>query len=210
MPSPGIKEDRPSYVRFEKRPVESRPLSLANGHYSTIDIDFAIITPHGTTDEIPRVVKDWFEYLDQSVREERTPQKFVDYYKDCYQHYLKGEEVPLVGTPIRDWPPIGPTQRAGLLTARIYTVEDLANANESAIGMLGMGGRELQQKAANWLKSATEVGKITEEISTLQVTNKRLETVVTHQQETIKKMREELNTMLEQQIRPSPIEGKVE
>lgn len=207
---PGVKEDRPSYVRFEKRPVEDRQLSLANGHYSTIDVDFAIITPHGTSDEIPRVVKDWFEYLDQSVREERTPQKFVTYYKECYAHYLKGEDTPLVGTPIRDWPVVGPSQRAGLLSARIYTVEDLANANESALGMLGMGARELQQKAQNWLKSATEVGKITEEISSLQVTNKRLETVVVRQEETIKKMREELSTMLEQQVRPSPIENKVE
>lgn len=206
----GVKEDRPSYVRFEKRPIEDRALSIANGHFTTIDVEFAIITPHGTSDEIPRVVSDWFPYMAQQVKEGRTPQKFFDYYKDCYDAWVKGEEAPLKGTPIKDWPPLSPAQRTNLLTARIYTVEDLANASESALTMLQMGGRELQQKAANWLKSATDLGKITEEISSLQSANKRLEATILNQEKTIKGLRVELSSLLEQQVRPNPIEDRVE
>lgn len=205
MAGPAIKEDRPSYVRFEKRPVEDRALSIANGHFTTSDVDFAIITPHGTSDEIPRVVKDWFTYLDQSAREDRIPQKFVEYYKECYDHYLKGEETPLKGTPIKDWPPLSPAQRTNLIAVRVYTVEDLASANEATLALMGMGARELQQKADNWLKSSTDLGKITEEISALQVTNKRLESTVKTQSATIKGLKNELSGLLEQQVRPNPI-----
>lgn len=205
MASPAIKEDRPSYVRFEKRPVEDRALSISNGHFTTVDVDFAIITPHGTSDEIPRVVKDWFEYLTQSVREERTPAKFFEYYRDCYEHYLKGEEAPLKGTPIKDWPPLSPAQRANLIAVRVYTVEDLASANEATLGQMGMGARELQQKAENWLKSSTDLGKITEEISALQVANKRLESTTKNQEATIRRLTGELSGLLEQQVRPNPI-----
>lgn len=205
MANPSIKEDRPSYVRFEKRPVEDRALSIANGHFTTSDVDFAVITPHGTSDEIPRVVKDWFTYLDQSAREDRIPKKFVDYYKECYEHYLKGEETPLQGTPIKDWPPLSPAQRTNLIAVRVYTVEDLAAANEATLGLMGMGARELQQKAENWLKSSTDLGKITEEISALQVANKRLEATTKTQNTTIQTLRGELSSLLEQQVRPNPI-----
>lgn len=201
---PQIKEDRPSYVRFEKRPIEDRAASIANGHFSTVDIDFAVITPHGTTDEIPRVVKDWFQYLDQQLLEERVPVKYVEYYKSAYDHWLKGEETPLEGTPIKDWPPLSPSQRSNLINVRVYTVQDLANANESTLTLMGMGARELQQKAQNWLQSATDLGKITEQVSALQVANKRLEATVKQQQKTIEGMRKEETQRLESHVRPDP------
>lgn len=199
-----IKEDRPSYVRFEYRPLEDRAQSLANGHFTTVDVPFAIITPHGTTDEIPRLAKDWFIYLDQSVREERVPIKFVEYYKECYEHWLKGEEAPLKGTPIKDWPPISPAQRTNLAAIRVYTVEDLANANEDTIRLLGMGGRELVKKAENWLRASSEQGKITEEISALQVANKRMESTIERQQKTIEALRKDQEALLEARIKPLP------
>lgn len=204
MAAPQIREDRPSYVRFEKRPVENRALSISNGHYTTEDVDFAIITPHGTADEIPRVVSDWFEYLKQQVRDERTPQKFVDYYIECYEAWKKGEEAPLKGTPIKDWPPLSPAQRSNLISARVYTVEDLASANESTLGMLGMGARELKQKAENWLRSATDQGKMTEEMSALQVENKRLSTTVKRQEKLLETLRGEVQQLLESRVQHAP------
>lgn len=205
-----IKEDRPSYVRFEVRALEDRALSIQNGHYTTVDKDFAVITPHGTADEIPRVVSDWFTYLDQQIREERIPVKFVEYYKDAYAHWKKGEEMPLQGTPIKDWPPLSPAQRTNLLMARVYTVEDLAAANEATLGMIGMGARELKQKAENWLTSASSVGKMTEEISSLQISNKRLEGTVKRQEKLIDNLRGEMQSMLERSPIPVPLPSDLE
>jgi hypothetical protein len=207
---PTVKEDRPSYVRFEKRAIEDRAQSIQNGHFSTVDVDFAIITPHGTADEIPRVVSDWFAYLDQQLREDRVPTKFVQYYKEAYAHWKKGEEMPLQGTPIKDWPPVSPAQRSNLLNARVYTVEDLAAANESTLNMLGMGAREMKQKAENWLTASTDMGKVTEELSSLQISNKRLERTVKNQAETIEGLRTQMQEMLERHPVPVPLPDQVE
>lgn len=200
-----VKEDRPSYVRFEKRAVEDRALSITNGQYTTVDVDFAVITPHGTSDEIPRVVKDWFVYLTEQVRGNRVPAKFFEYYQECYARWQKGEEAPLTGTPIKEWPPLSPAERANLLSIRIYTVEDLANANEDSLRQIGMGARAMQQKAENWIKSATDQGKMAEEMSALQVKNKRLEATVGRQEKALDTLRAQVEEMLQQRVLPSPI-----
>lgn len=200
-----VKEDRPSYVRFEKRAIEDRALSISNGHYTTVDQDFAIITPHGTSDEIPRVVKDWFSYLDAQERANRVPAKFVEYYKECYERWKKGEEAPLNGTPIKEWPPLSPSERANLITIRIYTVEDLANANEDTLRQIGMGGRAMQQKAENWLKSATDQGKMAEAMYALQVENKRYAATLKRQEKQIEKLNADMQALLDQRVLPSPI-----
>lgn len=200
-----VKEDRPSYVRFEKRAVEDRALSITNGQYTTVDVDFAIITPHGTSDEIPRVVKDWFSYLTEQVRGNRVPAKFFEYYQECYARWLKGEEAPLTGTPLKEWPPLSPAERENLMRIRIYTVEDLANANEDSIRQIGMGARALQQKAENWLRSATDQGKMAEEMSSLQVENKRLSATVGRQEKALDALRSEVEGLLQQRVLPSPI-----
>jgi len=200
-----VKEDRPSYVRFEKRAIEDRTKSIANGHYTTVDQDFAVITPHGTSDEIPRVVKDWFGYLDEQARANRVPIKFVEYYKECYERWKKGEEAPLNGIPIKEWPPLSPSERANLIAIRVYTVEDLANANEDTLRQIGMGGRAMQQKAENWLKSATDQGKLAEEMSALQVENKRLAATAARQEKMIDKLNADMQALLAQQVLPSPL-----
>lgn len=200
-----VKEDRPSYVRFEKRAVEDRALSIANGQYTTVDQDFAVITPHGTSDEIPRVVKDWFQYLAEQVRGNRVPAKFFEYYQECYARWQKGEEAPLTGTPIKEWPPLSPAERANLIGIRIYTVEDLANANEDSLRQIGMGARALQQKAENWIKSSTDQGKLAEEMSALQVHNRRLEATAKRQEKMIESLNVQVQELLQQRVLPSPI-----
>jgi hypothetical protein len=61
-----------------------------------------------------------------------------------------------------------------LLDAKVRTVEDLAQANEETIAMLGMGGRALKDKAVSWLQSANSTGKVTEELAAMRVANASL------------------------------------
>lgn len=56
-----------------------------------------------------------------------------------------------------------------LLDAKVRTVEDLAQANEETLAMLGMGGRALKDKAVSWLQSAGSTGKTTEELTALRL-----------------------------------------
>ena len=169
-----IAKDRPAYISFELRAVEDRQATIDAGHYVPKEVEYVIITPQGSKDRTERIVQDWFDKLAQDVKEQRFPQEWLSAYKAAYTEWKAGREIPLEGTPIGQWPVASPGQVASCLAAHIRTVEDLAIANEESIGRLGMGGRALKQKAADWFTAAKDNGKVVEEVNALKLTNKSL------------------------------------
>ncbi len=79
---------------------------------------------------------------------------------EAYKAWKEGQTIPESGTPIKTWPVISPAQAKNLVTARIYTVEDLAAANEDTLRLAGMGARELKAKAIAWIEQATGAGTL--------------------------------------------------
>lgn len=173
-------QERPAFVRFELRPIEDRNASIAAGHYVAKDTEYAIIVPVGGNTEVEREADEWFIQLEQ-----RNDQ-FLRQYRDKYEAWKKGVEVPLNGKSLREWPVISPAQLANCLGINVYTVEDLAALPDSGLQRLGMGARSLQEKAKAWLEAANnQGGKLAEQISALSV---QLETLI------------EQNTLKDQQI----------
>lgn len=170
---PDIKTERPPYVIFETRAVEDRDASLASGVYTAKDVDFAVVTPAGSKDKIERVVTEWFEQLQQQVRENRFPDEWYRAFKSAYSAWKEDREIPENGYPIKNWPVASPAQVKSLLDLRVRTVEDLAAANEETILRLGMGGRALKQRAVDWLQSA-DAGKVSGEMQELRESNEAL------------------------------------
>lgn len=168
-------EERPPYVQFELRAVEDRNASIEAGHYVARDVAFALVTPAGSKDRIERVVEEWFFQLDQQVKEERFPMAWLRAYKEAYASWKDGNEPVVNGTDIKNWPVASPAQVRLLSDLKIRAVEDLAACNEETVSRLGMGGRALKQKAVEWLESAKNGGKQTEEIVALKVSNSNLE-----------------------------------
>lgn len=172
--SVGIAEARPPYVSFETRAKENRTKSIEAGHYMADDVNYVIVTPQGSKDKIEFVVEKWFSMLEGEVRANRFPMEWLRGYKAHYEAFKEGKEIPLSGTPILTWPPASPAQAANLAAVGIRTVEDLAQANEEAIRRMGMGGRALKQKAEQWLITAANIGKSSEEINALKIANEEL------------------------------------
>lgn len=171
-------QDRPAYVRFEKRAVEDRAASIASGHYATKDAEIAIITPAGSKDEVERPVLEWLAQMKQQVFEGRMKPEWQQQYVTAYEHWKRGEEIPLNGTPIKGWPLLSPSQQKNIINANIRTVEDLAQANGEAVTRMGMGGLEMKQKAEAWLKAARDVGTVVAESVALRIENAQLKTQV--------------------------------
>ena len=169
-----IAKDRPAYITFEVRVEEDRAATIEAGHYVPREVEFVLITPQGSKDRTERVVGDWFQKLEQDVKEQRFPQEWLSSYKNAYKEWKAGRELPLEGTPVASWPAVSPGQVASCLAASVKTVEDLAAANEETISRLGMGGRALKQKASDWLSAAQTVGKTSEQLTALQVANTAL------------------------------------
>lgn len=144
----------------------------------TKDVDFAIITPVGSKDRIPREVIAWLSDLDARVREERMPGAWRDQYRAAYESWKRGESVPLNGTAIKGWAILSPAQQQNIISANILTVEDLAQVNDEASRRIGMGAIELRDKAIAWLKSATSSGVVTQENAALKSQVRTLEAQV--------------------------------
>lgn len=164
-------EERPPYVRFEIRAEEDRQASLDAGHYVALDVHYALITPMGSKDCIERKADEWFAKLKQDVEEGRCPREWLAGFREAYKDWCDGREAPVNGTAITDWPPASPAQVKTLLALHIRTVEDLAAANEEVLSRVGMGGRALKQRAADWLSSAASTGKTSGELSALKAAN---------------------------------------
>lgn len=185
-------KDRPPYVKFKKVAVEDRMATVRNGHFTTKDEIFAVITPAGSKDELEYVASEWFERMEESVRLGRFNQDWLQAYKGYYQAFLQGEEVPLKGTPLANWPALSPAQFESLKAARLYTVEDVAQMNEEAITRVGMGARALKQRAEAFLEAASGPGKMAEENASLKIRCRELEEQVKNLAEQVDAMRSSL------------------
>lgn len=169
-----VAEARPPYVTFEVRAEEDRAASIEAGHYVGKDVHYALVTPMGSKDRLERNAEEWFVKLEQDVIEGRFPREWFTHFKTAYKAFCEGNEAPLSGTAIVNWPPVSPAQIKTLQSLHVRTVEDLAQANEEVLGRLGMGGRALKQKAIDWLASSKDIGKVSEEMSALRASNDAL------------------------------------
>ena len=170
-----IAKERPPFVRFETRSIEDRQASIASGCYTGKDVDFAVITSPGSRDCVERIAVEWLEQTSAHAQEGRLPAEWARGFREHYTAWKAGKEAPLNGHPISDWPSIGPSVVKMLQGLNVRTIEDLAAANEETIRRMGMGSRDLKQKAIDWLQSAQGNGKVTEELSTLRGENEALQ-----------------------------------
>lgn len=71
-----------------------------------------------------------------------------------YEAFKAGKEAPLEGTALSDWPQISRSRVEELAYFHIRTVEQLAAVNDAQLQQLGMGARELRERAKLFLEVA--------------------------------------------------------
>lgn len=86
--------------------------------------------------------------LDERVNDEHRAR-----WPEQYKAFIEGREAPVDGTPLREWPvALMTASRADELAYfHIRTVEQLAALGDDKVQNLGMGGRELRERAKLWL-----------------------------------------------------------
>lgn len=174
MDSIGAVMDRktiPALVRFERRPIEDKAASLAQGRYVAKDVDYAIITPPYSKDEQIKKVAQFLDDNALKVSHGKISQEQADFYQKQYEAWKRGQELPLVGTPIRGWAVISPAQQEMLIRLNIPTVEYLAEINDEGTKAVGMGALDLKRKAKAWLAQAQDKGPLTQQMAALQAEN---------------------------------------
>lgn len=192
------REERPAYVRFERRPVEDKEASLREGRYVAKDVDFALVTPPYSKDCVEQKVTRWLEDLERGVRDGRIPKQWADLWKEGYHKWQNGQEMPLHGTPILGWGVVSPAQQKMLIAVNCMTVEDLAQVNDEGMKRIGMGALDLRNKAKNWLASMKDHGGVTVQMTALESENKVLKASL----ETLQTQVKALQALIPQQSQP--------
>lgn len=188
---------KPPYVEFEVRPVEDRSASEAAGVMTYKDVIFAIVTPAGTRDRLEKVAEEWIENLEEGVRQERIPAEWPRAYRHKLEMFKNDQEVPLDGVAIQNMTTLSPAQVKNCLNANIRTIEDLAEATEEAMLRIGMGGRDLKQKAKAWLDAVDAKGKPAQELNELRVKNAEQATQIEALESTMKELQTKLKVLEE-------------
>lgn len=73
-----------------------------------------------------------------------------------YEAFKAGKAAPVEGTPLSDWPQISRSRVEELAFFHIRTVEQLAAVHDVQLQQLGMGARELRERAKLFLEVARE------------------------------------------------------
>lgn len=186
---------KPPYVEFEVRPVEDRSASETAGHIVYRDEIFAVVTPAGTRDRLEKVAEEWILNLEEGVRQERIPADWPAAYRKRLELFRSNQEAPLDGTAIQAMTTLTPSQVKNCLNANVRTVEDLAEASEEAMLRIGMGGRDLKQKAKAWLESVNKQGKPAQELNDLRVQASTQEAQIGEMTKTIEELTAQIKAL---------------
>ena len=164
---PTIQESRPPYVRFERRAMKDEGKSVEAGKVVWRNVDFAIITPVGSRDEVEKIADEWVKHIMKQAVNGQYPTQWAEHFNLMYREWQKGNELPANGTPLAMVPFLTPAEVKNLQEANVRTLEDAAQMSEEAMALVGLAARTLKSKCEAYLKGA-ETGKLAERIAALE------------------------------------------
>ena len=116
-------EHRPPYVDFERRAVEDRSASIAQGVYVSKDVDYITIVPHGSEGKtkIEQVYDEWLAKTRTQtgprggsdgvyMQNSRFDPEWLQKIENMYEAWRKGEYMEVEGVPINAGPVASPAQ----------------------------------------------------------------------------------------------------
>lgn len=167
-------QERPPYVRFEVRAEEDRQATIESGHYVARNVVYALITPAGSKDRVEKIAEEWLDQIKKKAAAGEFPMEWSRHFHAMFAQWNDENTIPENGTPIIGWQLISPAVQQQILQANVRTVEDLAVLNESGLSRIGMGARDLQNKALAWLEEGASKGAVAAQNAAMRVENDQL------------------------------------
>lgn len=146
------KDNDGNTIKFELVPMPNNKASEVNGRPIFDQVLLVHVYAPGSKDSSPA-----FELLRTFSDPLQTPRKGSQYdrFKPQADAFLSGRDDPsMTGTPLSAWPALDVARVAELQALKVFTVETLAAFPDSALPQLGMGSRELRERAKAFLAQA--------------------------------------------------------
>lgn len=160
------------YLRLEFRPTDK---VNRDGVAVVEDVLWALVMSPGSKDVLERPASEWLDSLERHAKGGRIPARWPQEYRAACEEWVKTQQLPVFGTPIKTWPPLTAAQRVTLARANIHTVEDLAGAPEDVRARIGIGSEGLVNMAKKWLASSGQVSEMARQVETLTRDNAELQ-----------------------------------
>lgn len=139
-----------------------------------------------------KIADEWLAHISNQALQGLYDPTWVAQFKLEYEAFLKGNELPREGTPVRTWASITREQGTRLIAINITTVEDLASFPDSGLGTIGLDGRYLRDLAKNFIDAGQGVSGMAKKLADLEQSDR-------DNKETIKNMAatiDQLKTMV--------------
>lgn len=155
-----VEKGRPPFVRWEEQEFGiDAELSKQAGHPVPKMVVMALITPHGSKDVVEKPAEAWLKQINEKALNGDYDVAWYQFFQHSYAEWLKGNELPREGTPIKTWAMLpGKMTAKRLIATGITTVEDLAEFPDSNLGVIGLDGRHLRDLARGWINEAKDKG----------------------------------------------------
>lgn len=159
MPTIGIADKRPPYVRFEEREMGVDPdASKAAGRPVPRTQVCVCVTSFGSKDEYVAIADEWIKLKIEKAALGEYPLEWAQHFRAQFDEWKKGNELPRSGTAVKTWQMVTREQANRLHAIGHTTVEDLAEVPDSALGQIGLDGRYLRDLARGWINEAKDKG----------------------------------------------------
>ena len=156
---PTVFDKRPPYVRFEEREMGiDVAKSEEAGRPVPRVIVMACITPHASKDVFEKPAEEWLQQIKLKASRGEFPPDWAKHFREAYEEWKLGNELPREGTPIKTWQMVTREQSTRLVALGITTVEDLAQTPDTGTGQIGLDGRYLRDMARSWIDEAKDKG----------------------------------------------------
>lgn len=191
-----IEQARRPHVKFETKAeyyVDAEGVS----HYK--NVHYANVTPAGSNGKQMNYVnaEEWLAHLKaQSMNQGmdcEIYQSWHSHFTEMFNLYKQGEEMKTDGMPIRAVLAFSPAQVAMAESMKIFSLEDLAQINETEMAAMGLGARDMKIKAVNILESSKN-NRAAEENAALRQKLDEQNTMVEQLKKDMQEMRLEFET----------------
>lgn len=168
-----VRKEAPPYVRFDyiEYGINAEATKKAGRPIPAV-VPFAIVMQHGSKDTTEKPAEEWLAQKEKEAIDGKYNPEWVQRFKMQYEAFLKGNELPREGTPVRTWLAVTREQGTRLLALGITTVEDLAAIPDAGLGNIGLDGRNLRDLAKNFIEAGQGVGAMAKKVSDLEQTNR--------------------------------------
>lgn len=166
---PQVRKETPPFVRYEWTEYGiNEEASKKAGRDIPKVVPFALIMQHGSRDCVEKPAEEWLAQQADKVRNGQLNPDWLKHYQSLYEQFLKGEEMPADGTPIKTWAAVKREQVIRLLALNIQTVEQLAQYPDSSLGTIGLDGRHLRDLARNFIEQGLNNAGAAKKIADLE------------------------------------------